>query len=249
MEAYCSTYTHAMLSAKTVMNAVQTQLLAHFPRFMVLLAEEQPKPTDGQLSSMSPTLLIEKLWCLHLLETRSYAQMCANLVPGGAVIHHTSLKPHPSEEPTRMLLTMRAYCTRFHVSPPSSVWGSVQPSCDVRVEADSHVPAEEQEAGISRPKQATCSGDPPLKASKLSGGARNLQIFVLTLDGKRDEFQVSLNMNIEEFKILYQEVAGVPTDQQSIIYAGMQLEDSHTFRKLHVKSGATFHLVLKLRGC
>eukprot|EP01015_Nassula_variabilis_P031974 TRINITY_DN7335_c0_g2_i12.p1 TRINITY_DN7335_c0_g2~~TRINITY_DN7335_c0_g2_i12.p1 ORF type:complete len:266 (+),score=22.40 TRINITY_DN7335_c0_g2_i12:65-862(+) len=52
----------------------------------------------------------------------------------------------------------------------------------------------------------------------------------------------------EQFKTLVQQVEGIPEDQQRLIFAGKQLEDSRTLESYSILPGETIHLVLRLRG-
>lgn len=59
---------------------------------MLLHAMEYLNSDNGEVSDLYPPPLINKLWVSHILETRSYASMCEQLVPGGCTIHYSHQK-------------------------------------------------------------------------------------------------------------------------------------------------------------
>lgn len=80
----------------------------------------------------------------------------------------------------------------------------------------------------------------------MAASASAMQIFVKTMTGKNITVEVETSDTIEALKLKIQNQENIPTEQQRLIFAGMELEEGRTLADYGIRKESTIHLILKL---
>lgn len=75
-----------------------------------------------------------------------------------------------------------------------------------------------------------------------------VQIFVKSINGKSRTLTLNPTDTIGEIKRQLQEKEGIATEEQRLIFAGKNLEDTRTLKDYNIGAESTIHLVLRVRG-
>lgn len=79
-------------------------------------------------------------------------------------------------------------------------------------------------------------------------GQGQLQIFVKSISGKTRTLTVSRTDTIAQIKAQIRDKEGIAPEEQRLIFAGKNLEDTKTVADYNLTADTTLHLVLRVRG-
>ena len=77
--------------------------------------------------------------------------------------------------------------------------------------------------------------------------AKLISINVKTLTGKTINLKVAPKSSILQVKAAIQDEEGIPPEQQRLIFAGKQLENTKTLENYNIQDDSTLHQILRLR--
>ena len=75
-----------------------------------------------------------------------------------------------------------------------------------------------------------------------------LQLFIKTLTGKEIVLTVDPTLTIKKLKCEIQDKEGVPSNQQRLIFAGAQLEDSRTLASYNIKTNSNLNMIPRTKA-
>ena len=73
-------------------------------------------------------------------------------------------------------------------------------------------------------------------------------IFVKTLTGKTISLEYSPFFDVNRVMLMIEVREGIPVDQQRLVFAGNQLQNSRLLSDYNISAESTLHLILRLRG-
>ncbi|AAD25767.1 Belongs to the PF/00240 Ubiquitin family [Arabidopsis thaliana] len=76
-----------------------------------------------------------------------------------------------------------------------------------------------------------------------------MMIFIKTLTGRTNTYEVKGSDTIRELKAKHEEKEGIPVEQQRLIFQGRVLEDSKAISDYNIKHESTLHITLHQCGC
>ena len=77
---------------------------------------------------------------------------------------------------------------------------------------------------------------------------QQFQLFVKSINGKTRTLMVEPTTTVGELKRQIQEKEGIASEEQRLIFAGKNLDDTKTMADYNLQAESTVHLVLRVRG-
>ena len=167
------------LSSKLPPSVDMKQLIEEYKKFLVIKVIS--KDTQCPLN-LSPSSLIDQVWHEHILHTAKYREACTAL---GVFIDHdpSGATEEDDKREERLLLTKTHYSLIFNTKAPSKFW---------------ELMFEQHPDDIPTPKYTRNFEVKVSKRKRLRG---SMQIFVISLTGKRITLEVKPSESIESVKL------------------------------------------------
>jgi len=174
---------------------------------------------DIDATKLSPSLPVDKVWHVVILDTKLYCEICDAVLPASVtaprMIHHNPSGGDDVGHDDRYQRTLCMYEEVFG-QDESVVWWPDE--------------AEGPDHGVSVVLPT-------------------MTIYVKTLTGKTLTLDVDPSYSVGILKHKIQNQEGVPVEQQRLIFAGKQLEACRTLADYKIEEESSLHLVLRVCGC
>eukprot|EP00794_Sanderia_malayensis_P002997 gene2997-3455_t len=192
--------------------------VAEYEKFLCLKAVLK----DFKATKLSPSLPIDEVWHLHILDTERYSQDCIEFC--GEMIHHdVDGDIDIFKRAIRRNATKIAYQMQNGSEPSGEMWHFEE--INDRDAADlSHVAECNEPTGT-------------------------YIVFCKVHNGEIISLNLTPQMTIQDVKAMIGRKKDIDQDQLRLIFVNKQLEDDRTVSDYNIKNESTIHVVLRLKGC
>ncbi len=201
---------------------------------------------DGEHGSRSSApLIIDKIWSMHILATRSYETDCLNMC--GFVIHHDHDDHHDpkqqiSTRKERLQRTITAYRTFYSITPNPTYWTldddvpTIFSGTNVSVSNGSTTAATISPSAATIPVQR-------VSISKPATVVDTLKITIKDWTGREFALDVKPSETVSNIKKMIFAIDGSPPQVQQLMYNGSTLDDRVTLSHCAIKTDSIIFMV------
>ncbi len=192
-----------------------------FVRFIALKSFVQ----DIDADKLSPGSVIDPVWHAAILDTRFYENLCNNAL--GHALHHRPEGEFEDDKKQRETLMTSMMEQLFK-------------------DSDSEENEDDDDVQVIDLNPTSA----PVKAKAPCASEKPFSVTIKSLDGKTYVVDsLTPKSTVLDLKKWHQSAAGIPVDQQRLIYCGKQLCDLETLCEHNICAGSLVHAVLRLGGC
>jgi len=196
-------------------------LLEEYYKWLLILRK------NNGAENISPSFIIDKIWHIHILDTKDYAYICNKIA--GYMLHHITRDNYnfSQEWRKRYKKTMKLYKKMFD-----------------------HVPKERK---IFWKKYGEIIEDEP----NISLEPNSFNVFIRLWYNVNISFTITEKTTVEELKLMLMkqnkklmQIWGIRSStEMRLIAIGKQLDDTRTVYDYGLREGSYIHLIFRLRGC
>ena len=202
----------------------------HYVRFMALKIFSG----DFQTYKLSPSAMIDSMWHLHILDTRSYSEFCKDIFPPiGPLIHHDPFGQYSSDEEKSLRRNQTKIIYQY----------VFKERCPFFDEEDQY---------------NKCQQIEPCRCEKDIGIAGFGKIITIMIVGSDDQTiwvqRIKCNEEIPVGRLKWQiakiRQLGMTVSQQRLLFGGLALLDNHkTLKDYQVQNNSVLEHYTELTGC
>ena len=198
----------------------------HYARFVALKIFSG----DFQTYKLSPSAMIDSMWHLHILDTRSYSEFCKDIFPPiGPLIHHDPFGQYSSDEEKSVRRNQTKIIYQY----------VFKERCPFFEEEDQY---------------NTCLQMEPCRCQKdvgINGFGKIINIMIVGSDGLKLRIKCNENILVGRLKRKLANIPqlGVPIFQQRLIFDCQRLHEDKTLKEYQVKNNSILELYMEQTGC
>jgi len=201
---------------------------------------------DYAADKLSPSRAIDRMWHMHVLDTKRYAQDM-QLLCGGFVHHDIDGGVDKQARQRRLTFTLRSLQQKFP-DYDAQIWGA-----PVYAAANNHELTDSETTGTTQSHASEISPDDALcqrhQDAPVDNHGNSIVIQVRSLTGRQIHFRIKRTTTFHRLLTAFADAMGASSDGFRLIWRGRQLELRQTPAMINMEGNEVVHASLRLSGC